>query len=91
MKVYLVWRDLWHDWDSYEAECDTSLAEVFTTKELAIDYIKSVNASLFTDNVCQLEPLKDTWSEKELSRTIELRYERYELYVDERELIEELP
>lgn len=91
MKVYLVWRDIWYDWDSYKAECDTSLAKVFTTKELAIDYIKSVNASLFTDNVCQLEPLEDTWSEKELSRTIELRYERVVLYVDERELIGELP
>lgn len=72
MKVYLVWRDLWWDWDSDEAECDTSIVKVFTTKELAIDYIKSVN-------------------EEELSRTIELRYERVVFYVDERELIGELP
>ena len=91
MKVYVVWRDVWWDWDSYEAECDASVAKVFTTKELAIDYIKSVNADLFTDNACQLEPLEDTWSEEELTRTIEFRYEKVVLYVDERELIGELP
>ena len=97
MKVYLVWRDLWWDWDSDEAECEGSVVKVFTMKELAIDYIKSVDASLFTDNACQLEPLEDTWSEEELSRTIEFGYDRVigynrvVLYVDERELIGELP
>lgn len=97
MKVYLVWRDLWWDWGSNDAVRDVSLAKVFTTKELAIDYIKSVNAGLSVDNDSKLEPLEDTWSEEELSRTIEFGYDqvvgynRVVLYVDERELIGELP
>ena len=86
MKVYLVWRDLWWDWGSNDAVRDVSLV-----KELAIDYIKSVNASLSVDDASELEPLEDTWSEEKLSRTIEFRYDRVVLYVDERELIGELP
>lgn len=91
MKVYLVWRDLWWDWGSNDAVRDVSLVKVFTTNELAIDYIKSVDASLSVDDTSKLEPLEDTWSEEELSRTIEFRYDRVVLYVDERELIGELP
>ena len=91
MKVYLVWHDLWWDWSSNDAVCDVSLVKVFTTKELAINYIKSVDASLSVDDASKLEPLEDTWSEEELSRTIEFRYDRVVLYVDERELIGELP
>lgn len=60
------------------------------TRSFIFEWITSETLG-FTDNACQLEPLEDTWSEEELTRTIEFRYEKVVLYVDERELIGELP
>lgn len=86
MKVYLVMWEQRLD-GGYPLEYCTELEKIFSTKELAIDYIKKIDANDYV-NEWKLDELEDTWT-NELERKIEVSHEYNKFYVEEHEVIRE--